>query len=60
MKKIERILGIKRGSLPFKYLGVNVSPKRLSVLDCNIFVDKITAESEVWGVRNCLMLVEWY
>ncbi|XP_074265182.1 uncharacterized protein LOC141587606 [Silene latifolia] len=39
--EIERAIGMKRGTVPFKYLGVNVSPKRLSVMDCNILVDKI-------------------
>lgn len=30
------------GSLPFKYLGVNVSTKKLSVDDCQCLIDKVT------------------
>ncbi|XP_074289196.1 uncharacterized protein LOC141614342 [Silene latifolia] len=31
--------GFKKGSLPFKYLGVNISHKRLTKSDCNNLVD---------------------
>ncbi|XP_074290914.1 uncharacterized protein LOC141617642 [Silene latifolia] len=34
--------GFKKGKLPFKYLGVQISHKRLTKLDCNILVDKMS------------------
>ncbi|XP_074288415.1 uncharacterized protein LOC141613575 [Silene latifolia] len=38
---MEQQSGMKRGTVPFKYLGVNVAPKRLSILDCNCLVERI-------------------
>ncbi|XP_074305021.1 uncharacterized protein LOC141639953, partial [Silene latifolia] len=33
--------GFKKGSLPFKYLGVKISHKRLTKTDCNVLVDRM-------------------
>ncbi|XP_074290952.1 uncharacterized protein LOC141617685 [Silene latifolia] len=41
---ILRHTGFKKGSLPFKYLGVQISHKRLSNIDCNVLVDKMLAK----------------
>ncbi|XP_074266470.1 uncharacterized protein LOC141589743 [Silene latifolia] len=41
VKEVERATGMCRGNVPFRYLGVSVSPKRLSVMDCNCLVDKV-------------------
>ncbi|XP_074266570.1 uncharacterized protein LOC141589846 [Silene latifolia] len=41
VKEVERATGMCRGNVPFGYLGVSVSPKRLSILDCNCLVDKV-------------------
>ncbi|XP_074298446.1 uncharacterized protein LOC141629326 [Silene latifolia] len=38
---IVRKIGFKKGSLPFKYLGVNISHKKLSKMECAILVDKM-------------------
>ncbi|XP_074266942.1 uncharacterized protein LOC141590236 [Silene latifolia] len=32
---------MKRGTVPFNYLGVIVSPKRLSILDCQCLVERV-------------------
>lgn len=40
--------------LPFRYLGIKISPKKLSVADCAILADKITARLRTWGTRALL------
>lgn len=35
-------LGHEKGELPFKYLGVPLSTKKLSVLQCKPLIEKIT------------------
>ncbi|XP_019231719.1 PREDICTED: uncharacterized protein LOC109212521 [Nicotiana attenuata] len=46
------LTGYKRGSLPFRYLGVPISPKKLAALGCEILVDKMTMKIKSWGTRN--------
>ncbi|KAK9749023.1 hypothetical protein RND81_02G097200 [Saponaria officinalis] len=52
---IERMatgLGIQRGRVPFKYLGVNISPKKLSVTDCDCLIEKVTERIRALGARH--------
>ncbi|XP_019242197.1 PREDICTED: uncharacterized protein LOC109222281 [Nicotiana attenuata] len=41
-------LGYTEGTLPFKYLGVPLAPKKLSVHQCWPLVEKITAKISCW------------
>ena len=50
--RVSSLTGISRGLLPFKYLGANISPKRLSVKDCNGLVDKIISRIKGLGFRK--------
>ncbi|XP_074277944.1 uncharacterized protein LOC141601549 [Silene latifolia] len=43
---------MEKGRVPFKYLGVSVSPKRLSVLDCDCLVAKVTDRIRAMGSRH--------
>ncbi|XP_074299768.1 uncharacterized protein LOC141630930 [Silene latifolia] len=52
IKEIEVASGIKRGVVLFTYLGVNVSPKRLSVMDCNCLVEKVVDRIRSLGSRK--------
>ncbi|XP_074271179.1 uncharacterized protein LOC141595105 [Silene latifolia] len=52
VQEIEQATGMKRGNTPFKYLGVSVSPKRLSVLDCQCLVDKVVSRIKAMGSRH--------
>ncbi|XP_074273963.1 uncharacterized protein LOC141597407 isoform X1 [Silene latifolia] len=52
IKGIEDETGMHRGTVPFKYLGINVSPKRLSVLDCTCLVDKVVDRIRGMGARK--------
>lgn len=44
--------GFKEDNLPFKYLGVKVSSKKLTKDDCQALTDKITAKIKTWGCRT--------
>ncbi|XP_074305590.1 uncharacterized protein LOC141640808 [Silene latifolia] len=51
-KAILDVTGFKRGVLPFKYLWVCISHKKLSKIDCNILVDKMLARFRGWNKRK--------
>ncbi|XP_074305913.1 uncharacterized protein LOC141641138 [Silene latifolia] len=57
IQELEQATGMKRGSTPFKYLGVSVSPKRLSVLDCQCLVDQITVIRQIDSICKDFL---WY
>ncbi|XP_075078410.1 uncharacterized protein LOC142164316 [Nicotiana tabacum] len=44
--------GYQKGALPFRYLRVPISAKKLSSLDCEILIDKMTARIRAWSSRN--------
>ncbi|XP_074283597.1 uncharacterized protein LOC141608138 [Silene latifolia] len=52
VQEVERATGMCRGSVPFRYLGVNVSPKRLYIMDCNCLVDKVVDRIRRMGSRQ--------
>ena len=43
---------IPKGVLPFRYLGVPLSRKRLGIQDCLVLVEKITSRINHWANRN--------
>ncbi|XP_074271598.1 uncharacterized protein LOC141595532 [Silene latifolia] len=52
LREVELITGMKRGTVPFSYLGVTVSPKRLSVQDCQCLIDKVVDRIRGMGSRK--------
>ncbi|XP_074271152.1 uncharacterized protein LOC141595077 [Silene latifolia] len=52
MADIESLSGMKRGVIPFRYRRVIVSPKRLSVMDCNCLVEKVVERIRGLGSRK--------
>ena len=50
--QVSSLTGIKRGNLPFSYLGINVSPKRLSIKDCNVLVENLVRKIRGIGFRK--------
>ena len=38
--------------LPFRYLGVPISARRISMGECNVLVEKMCARIKVWQSRN--------
>lgn len=57
-ERVVKLTRFKLGQLPFRYLGVPVSGKRLKQTDCDFLVDKITARIITWVLRTSLMLAE--
>ncbi|XP_074277728.1 uncharacterized protein LOC141601352 [Silene latifolia] len=47
-----RCTGMKLAGLPFKYLGVPISVKKLSVLDCAVLVEKVVLRIRALGARK--------
>lgn len=43
--------GFQKGSLPMKYLGVSLSPRKWNKIDCQIVIDKITKRMTHWSSR---------
>lgn len=50
------VLGMSEGSLPFRYLGVPLSSKKLSYSQCRSLIDKITQSTGLQSIY--LMLLE--
>ena len=46
------VSGFKKGSLPFRYLGVPISHKRISTKECMVLVDKMTKRVRTWSSRH--------
>ena len=44
-------LGYVEGKVPFKYLGVPLSTKKLSVSQCLLLVEKFTAKLHCWSAK---------
>ncbi|XP_074288609.1 uncharacterized protein LOC141613766 [Silene latifolia] len=53
--EIEHILnisGFKPGVLPFRYLGIPISCKRMGIGDCTRLVEKVVARIRGWGAKK--------
>ncbi|XP_074297047.1 uncharacterized protein LOC141627721 [Silene latifolia] len=46
------ISGFKKGSFPFRYLGVDISYKRLTNHQCNKLVDRMVLRIHSWGAKQ--------
>lgn len=46
-------MGIAQGSLPVRYLGVPLSPKKMTSSDFQPLLDKISARFSSWTVKHC-------
>ncbi|XP_074293150.1 uncharacterized protein LOC141620088 [Silene latifolia] len=49
---ILQVSGFKKGSLPFKYLGVPISSKKLTKTEGRKLMDKITTRIRSWGANH--------
>lgn len=49
---ILEVTGFMEEKLPFRYLGVPITTKELSVADCEILTEKISLRIKCWGSRN--------
>ncbi|KAL0292778.1 UNVERIFIED_CONTAM: hypothetical protein Sradi_6973600 [Sesamum radiatum] len=46
------LIGFQEGSLPIKYLGVPLTSSRLTVADCQPFIDRLTSRLAGWNHLN--------
>ncbi|XP_021845586.2 uncharacterized protein [Spinacia oleracea] len=49
---IQQCSGFKLDFLPFRYLGVPISSKKLKASDCDLLVEKMVAKIKVWSSRH--------
>lgn len=50
--RVAQLSGFGRGQLPFQYLGVSISIKKMRVADCIRLVEKITIRIRTWSSRS--------
>ncbi|XP_021719185.1 uncharacterized protein LOC110686883 [Chenopodium quinoa] len=46
------LIGVAPGTIPFKYLGVPLSSKKLTIAQCKPLVDKVTVRINGWSARH--------
>ncbi|XP_021731516.1 uncharacterized protein LOC110698405 [Chenopodium quinoa] len=46
------ILGMVSGSIPFRYLGVPLSSKKLTIRKCKPLIDRVTARINGWAAKH--------
>ncbi|XP_062093464.1 uncharacterized protein LOC133799466 [Humulus lupulus] len=44
--------GFQRSKLPFKYLGMSISNKRITKTECECLVEKMVKRIRIWSTRN--------
>lgn len=49
---IQSLSGFKLEELPFRYLGVPISSKKLHASDCGILIEKMVAKIKIWSTRH--------
>ncbi|XP_019261814.1 PREDICTED: uncharacterized protein LOC109239681 [Nicotiana attenuata] len=52
IQDICELTGYQRGALPFRYLGVPISARKLSITDCEMLVEKMATKVRTWSTRN--------
>ncbi|XP_074283551.1 uncharacterized protein LOC141608097 [Silene latifolia] len=52
IREIEQVTWMKRSAVPFRYLGINVSLKRLSIMDCNCLIENVVTTIGGLGSRK--------
>lgn len=50
--QIQQCLPVPKGQFPFRYLGVPLSHKKLTYIQCKPLVDKVTARIQCWSAKS--------
>lgn len=51
-KELRELLGVSQGTIPFRYLGVPLSSKKLTIAQCRPLVEKVTARIQWWMAKH--------
>lgn len=46
------VSGFQKEKIPFRYLGVPICAKKISNVQCEALVEKMTTRIRVWGSKN--------
>ena len=49
LNDLREVSGYAKGKLPFRYLGVPLSAKRLLLGDCEVLVERMASRERTWG-----------
>ncbi|XP_010666883.1 uncharacterized protein LOC104884000 [Beta vulgaris subsp. vulgaris] len=71
MQRVVDVSGFAKGALPFRYLGVPITTRKLQKSDCNILMSKMTGRIKTWSSRhlsfaartqliNSMLSVDWH
>ncbi|XP_062093871.1 uncharacterized protein LOC133799897 [Humulus lupulus] len=52
IQRMPLVSKLKRGNLPFRYLGIPINAKRISSCDCESIVDKMVARIRHWNWKS--------
>lgn len=58
-EEILSTLGFTKGKAPIRFLGVPLSSKRLSLIQCYPLIEKILGRLTSWLPNTCRMLVDF-
>ncbi|XP_048489728.1 uncharacterized protein LOC125491683 [Beta vulgaris subsp. vulgaris] len=50
--RILQVTGFQSGSFPFRYLGVPITSKRISISDCDVLIDRMLKRILCWSSRH--------
>ncbi|XP_021765919.1 uncharacterized protein LOC110730423 [Chenopodium quinoa] len=50
--ELKDLLGVSQGSIPFRYLGIPLSSKKLIIAQCRPLVEKVTARIQGWMAKH--------
>ncbi|XP_021728395.1 uncharacterized protein LOC110695474 [Chenopodium quinoa] len=50
--ELRELLGVSQGSIPFRYLGVPLSSKKLTIAQCRPLVDRVTTRIQGWMAKH--------
>ncbi|XP_048498172.1 uncharacterized protein LOC125496687 [Beta vulgaris subsp. vulgaris] len=52
IQRVTDISGFQKGKLPFRYLGVPISTRKLKAKDCQAMIEKMTSRIRLWSTRH--------
>lgn len=52
VQDILRVTGFSKGLLPFRYLGLPICSKKISIAECEHLVEKMSARIKIWSSKH--------